>query len=321
MSSANTIKYLIIAGTNKAGTTAVFRYLGDHPDVSVSRQKESRFFYRNLESNGESDDAVRARYESQFLVKKSHSLLRVEATPTYLHGGNKIASRIHEIVPDAMLLFMLRNPTDRVVSYYRSSFGQPHVATYGLDSDQFVDEAIRGCLADLSQESMLSDRQKAFRQELRVCQYADFLPSFLQYFPAERTHIAFFDQLQDSPSTLITNICRFSGIDPGFYDDYTFRVENRTRPHRSLRLRNLAAGMNTGLEPILNRFPGLRRGARHIYDFVNVNDDQVISFSADARQRLDGYFQPWNDALHALMLDSFPEASLPSWLQPITSEI
>jgi hypothetical protein len=54
---------------------------------------------------------------------------------------------------------------------------------------------------------------------------------------------------------------------------------------------------------------------------MNVDDDQVISFSEDARQRLDGYFQPYNDTLHTLMVDTFPEAPLPKWLRPNTSKI
>ena len=130
--------HLIIAGTNKSGTTAVFRYLGDHPAVILSKFKESEFFLTPIE-NRKGD--VRERYQSQFLGNDSEPKLFVEATPQYLHGGITIANRIGSVFPDAKILFVLRNPADRVISYFRSSHGQPKLPTYGVGFDLFVSEA------------------------------------------------------------------------------------------------------------------------------------------------------------------------------------
>ena len=314
--NGKTSEYLILAGTNKSGTTAVFRYLGDHPSVSVSRQKESAFFYKIDDFLGMEADELKKLYSSQFLNGGSDDQLYVEATPTYLHGGQKIASRVRKVVPNARLLFMLRNPTDRVVSYFRSAWGQPHVATYGLDSDQFVDEAIRASGDGNSDKLELSERQMAFRQELLVCKYAEFLPFFLQEFGADRIHVAFFDELVSSPDNLMDDICAFARIDPEYYSDYEFRVENRTRLHRNSNIRAIAASLNSGLEPFLNRYPAIRRGVRQMYDFVNVDEKKTIPFSAEAVRRLDKYFRPWNDRLYKLLIDSYPDKQLPRWLLP-----
>lgn len=37
-------QYLIIGGTPKAGTTSLYKWLSDHPDVCPSSLKETRFF-------------------------------------------------------------------------------------------------------------------------------------------------------------------------------------------------------------------------------------------------------------------------------------
>ena len=116
-------EYLILAGTNKAGSTGVFRYLGDHPNVSVSRLKESGFIYKSLDPASENLDEVRVRYRSQFLGSGRNISLFFEATPHYLRGGQEIAWRIFRILPEAKLMFILRSRTDRVVSSYRSRHG------------------------------------------------------------------------------------------------------------------------------------------------------------------------------------------------------
>ena len=68
-------------------------------------------------------------------------------------------------------------------------------------------------------------------------------------------------------------------------------------------------------EPMLNRFPALRRAGRAFYDLLNVNKTQQVEFSASARAGLDAYFAPHNQALRDLMAENFPKKQLPDWLQ------
>lgn len=315
MPSIETHRHLILAGTNKSGTTAVFRYLGDHPDVAVSRQKEARFFYKVAKADAIEPSKLREEYEAQFLTGSTGSdTLFVEASPQYLHGGQAIASRIKTILPDANLMFILRNPTERVVSYFRSSHGQPHVPTFGLSSEEFVKTAVSATTMDSSEIDKLSKRRRAFRQELRVCHYAEFLPAFIDEFGPDNVLVTFFDQLSASPYELMVEICEFSGIDSSVYQDYTFRVENRTRNHRNLTLRHIAGRLNSQLEPMLNRFPAVRRGARHLYDLVNVDNSRSVEFTSIARDELDKYFEPWNASLRTLMVKTYPGKELPDWL-------
>lgn len=302
--------HLIIAGTNKSGTTAVFRYLGDHPAVILSKFKESEFFLTPIESR---EGNVKEHYQSQFLGNDSGPKLFVEATPQYLHGGARIANRIGSVLPEAKILFVLRNPADRVISYFRSSYGQPKLPTYGIEFDLFVSEAIRAMQVDDDNVEQLTGRERAFRQELRISQYAQFLPAFVDKFGADNVLVTFFDQLQSSPRHLMNEICEFVGIDSHAYDDFVFTVENQTRIHRSNSLQNISGTLNARLEPVLNRFPSLRRAARHLYDLVNVPNGQQISIPDESKQSLEDFFAPSNAQLASWLAEVYTDKPFPGW--------
>jgi hypothetical protein len=301
---------LIIAGTNKSGTTAIFRYLGSHPDVILSRFKELQFFLKPVEDRA---DDVTKDYQSQFLGSTTQPKLYVEATPMYLHGGAVIANRIASVLPEAKIMFVLRNPTDRVISYFRSSYGQEKLPTYGVEFDQFVRDGIRAMGVDKSGIDELSFQERAFRQELRISCYVQFLQPFVDAFGAENVLVSFFDQLLSSPKELMTEVCEFSGIDSHVYDDFAFTVENQTRIHRSAALRDLSGFLNARLEPILNRFPSVRRAARSVYDLTNVRRGQDIDIKEDSRQELEQFFAPWNAEFAQWYQSTYPGKPFPGW--------
>lgn len=301
---------LIIAGSNKSGTTALFRYLGDHPAVILSKFKESEFFLRPIENR---EGNVRESYQSQFLGNDNEPKLFVEATPQYLHGGATIANRIGSVLPDAKVLFVLRNPADRVISYFRSSYGQPKLPTYEIGFDLFVSKAIGAMQVDDTEIDRLTDQERAFRQELRISRYGQYLPAFVDEFGADNVLVTFFDQLQSSPRALMNEICGFLAIDPHTYDNYVFTVENQTRIHRSNSLQNISGTLNARLEPVLNRFPSLRRAARHMYDLINVPQGQQISIPDESKQHLEDFFAPWNAQFENWLADVYPEKPFPGW--------
>jgi hypothetical protein len=301
---------LIIAGTNKSGTTALFRYLGDHPAVILSKFKESEFFLTPVEDR---EGDVRESYQSQFLGNDSEPKLFVEATPQYLHGGATVANRISSVLPDAKVLFVLRNPADRVISYFRSSYGQPKLPTYGIEFDLFVSKAIRAMQVDDTEVGRLTDQERAFRQELRISRYEQYLPAFVDVFGADNVLITFFDQLQSSPQTLMNEICGFLGIDSHTYKDYVFTVENQTRIHRSTSLQSVSGTLNARLEPMLNRFPSLRRAARHMYDLINVPHGQQIAIPDESKQQLEEFFAPWNAKFASWLAEVYPDKPFAGW--------
>jgi hypothetical protein len=105
---------LFMIGAEKAGTTSLFELLSQHPDVFFSRWKEPNFFIR---PRGESHSL--AQYESLFSSAAGYSIV-AEASTTYskcqTHPGT--ASRIAEYAPDARIIYIVRNPLQRVESQW-----------------------------------------------------------------------------------------------------------------------------------------------------------------------------------------------------------
>jgi hypothetical protein len=166
-----------------------------------------------------------------------------------------------------------------------------------------------------SDVGQLPYRQRAFRQELHISCYAKFLDAFVDVFGPGNVLITFFDDLSTSPGKLVNEICAFADIDPGHYDDFVFRVENQTRMHRSTSLQKISGALNSQLEPLLNRFPVLRRSARNLYDRINVRPSLDIAMPEESKQQLDEFFAPWNEQLASWMAATYPEKRLPGWLK------
>ena len=102
---------LIIIGSAKSGTTALHSYLALHPQIAMSQQKELKLF-----------DAPHWRqrldwYREQF---DGRAPVRGESSPTYTMDPvfPSVPERMHELVPDARLVYLVRDPVERLVAQW-----------------------------------------------------------------------------------------------------------------------------------------------------------------------------------------------------------
>jgi len=291
-------KHLIIAGSNKAGTTSLFHYLAGHPEVAPSRVKELRYFLK--------EDSQLESYLSHFSTVEQ-TAITLEASPQYLDAGATVARRIHSVLPDAQLLLMLRNPVDRVRSFFSSYKNRKDKLVEGMSFEQFAEMTVSG--ADEETDDL---QQKEFQRELRRGRYADHIAAYLDIFPANQLHIYFFDQLQSDTAGLVRDVCRVAGIDADHFADYDFTVENRTRAYRSATLQSTAHRVNTKFEALFNRNRQLKLWIRDIYTWLNE--------STSARPQpagspiLEDYYDRFNGELSKLLDRHYPEIAQPDWL-------
>jgi len=104
---------LIIIGAGKCGTTSLHRYLDLHPEISMSAIKELHFFVER----GNWDRGL-AWYEAQF---PKATTIRGETSPTYtLYPENDgVPERMRTVIPEAKLIYLVRDPIERILSQYR----------------------------------------------------------------------------------------------------------------------------------------------------------------------------------------------------------
>jgi hypothetical protein len=290
-------KFLIIAGTSKAGTTSVFNYLAKHPQVSATTTKETRFF---LDADYPLQSELRCHKDGlpaylSFFSDTVGDLWRLEATPDYLYSPGT-ARRIHDTLPNARLVLLLRDPVSRLTSFYR--FGQ---SMGEIPQSMTFDDFVR------VQRNPPELRHPAFHA-LRHGRYSGYLQPFLDAFGRASIHVDFHENLTRAPLELMRRLCRFAGIDSIFYDDYSFEIANKGVTVRSPGLHNAYWRTKQKIRSRMQSAPRIRAvmrtiGARMdaIYDQANVTVGSKISMSSSTADYVRLYYSQEAVLLHDLL--------------------
>ncbi|MDP9188662.1 MAG: sulfotransferase domain-containing protein [Actinomycetota bacterium] len=178
---------LIIIGGLKCGTTSIHHYLGLHPEINMSKPKELNFFVEEL--NWDLGLGwYRGRFDSSFPV-------RGESSPHYTNEPRYtgVAERIREHIPDAKLLYMVRDPISRILSHWRHATGagyetrpmedvltredQTYVtrSMYWMQLQPYIDQFDSSQIAVIAQEELQDDREATMH---RAFEFAGVDPSF-----------------------------------------------------------------------------------------------------------------------------------------------
>jgi len=104
---------VFIAGVQKGGTTSLFEYFRDHPDLAAPTRKETHHFDDEmLDWSQDHRDRLAAFYGP------ADGRMRFDATPVYLFWPGALA-RIRAADPDARLVLLFRDPVARAWSHWR----------------------------------------------------------------------------------------------------------------------------------------------------------------------------------------------------------
>ena len=120
-----TLPNFLIIGAAKAGTTSLYRYLEQHPDVFMSELKEPRFFALEndpLDYHGPNDPSAHCEYKTleaytTLFSGVAHETAIGEASTLYLYHPDA-AGRIRHYVPDMKLIAVLRHPVEQAYSNF-----------------------------------------------------------------------------------------------------------------------------------------------------------------------------------------------------------
>jgi Sulfotransferase family len=121
----------LIIGAAKSGTTSLYHYLNQHPQIYMSPEKEPEFFAlegRKLDFDGPDGKEVINRriqrnrptnieeYRALFEGVSGETAIG-EASPWYLYSV-QAPSRISYYIPGVKLIAVLRNPVERAYSLF-----------------------------------------------------------------------------------------------------------------------------------------------------------------------------------------------------------
>src|SRR5262245_10433773 len=130
-----------LIGARKAGTTSLYHYLDQHPDIYLSPLKEPTYFAPEaVQPSTAEESELRAWIAGPMLEKRQHGTVRDwadyvqlfrnarsekaigEGSVAYL-GSTTAPGRIKAFNPDARVLVILRNPVDLLFSFYKKAHG------------------------------------------------------------------------------------------------------------------------------------------------------------------------------------------------------
>lgn len=292
--------YLIVGGTTKAATTSLFTYLADHPAICGATYKETRFF---LDSNYPLPSKYRytGDLEEYNLLFPScdNDQVRLDSTPDYLYCSQAL-ERIAEFLPHAKLVFSLREPISRLVSWYRFA-KQIGKLPQNLNFDAYV-EMLFDVVEEQSQMDGVFTNKKTiheqYMQALRQGCYAIYLKEYFKQFKSNRLYILFYEDLAAHPPKVLTDLCNFAGIDANFYEGYAFKVTNRTKTmknsefHKKYRDFRFRLRRWTHNKPIIhNPLRLLRRTIEPLYLRLNTRPTENVHMSEDTQNRLINYYK------------------------------
>lgn len=193
--------HFIIAGAQRSGTTTLYHLLEDHPAVCMARPlvPEPKYFLRPDHERGDA-----AHYRAAHFAHAAGEPVFGEKTVSYLEEA-RVPGRIRATVPDARIVFLLREPIERAVSNYWFSRNN------GIETGDFA-SAVRDEDRRIAENPMprFSHHPLAY---VRRGRYATFLRPYFQAFGRERLHVLFLEELAADPRPVLAALAGFLGID------------------------------------------------------------------------------------------------------------
>jgi Sulfotransferase family len=199
-----TLPNFLVIGAAKGGTTSLYHYLRQHPDIYMSPMKEPNYYTDEDQIFGKRSVRSRSEYERLFDgIKGEHAI--GEATPRYLNATTGI-DRIHADIPGVRLIATLRQPADRGYSAYLMRF---------TDSREW-----------LSAEEVLQPGNYQFESGL----YHAKLRRYFDTFPRDQIKVILFEDLIARPQEIVRSLFSFLGVDPDFAVDTSIRFNTTLFP-------------------------------------------------------------------------------------------
>ena len=250
-----------IVGAPKAGTTSLYHYLSEHPQVEMSSQKEPDYFSdKAIHEQGMYYAKNRVntldKYESLFVQKES--VVYGEASVSYLFYEN-VAEDIKKYNPNAKIIIMLRNPIERAFSHYLMDY------RLGLISDSFENV--------LAKKSKHKNAHLFYQQYIEVSKYAKQIQRYLVFFEKDNILFIDYEDFKINVSKTVDQVYNFLHISTEFAADINTKHNTFTMPkNKVIRL--------------IYSFVFLRKILTFLFPIYLVKNIRVLLFKIDKKPEL-----------------------------------
>jgi hypothetical protein len=240
----------VILGAQKCGTSSLHNYLTRHPGVIRPLRKEVHYFDLNY-------DRGEAWYRAHF-GRLGEPELNIDSSPYYLFHP-AVPRRMHELMPDARLIVLLREPARRAYSHY---WHERDKGREDLSFERAIDaesERLGRAEEQLAGGELERSREHQLHSYLSRGRYAEQLERWLRFYPRERIHVLRFEDFVQEPLAGLNGTLAFLGL-PGAAGVSLEARNTRRYPAMNAatmaRLREYFEPHNRRLEALLGREMG-----------------------------------------------------------------
>lgn len=296
MSSRGTDFFVI--GVVKGGTTSLYDYLNQHPEIYLPPIKEINHFSDKdidhasfLPGYAQDVDLDLERYFDKGMPEmihiahvrseKDYARLYSPAGPEQIKGDisnsymicPSSAGAIHSYNPNARIIVVLRNPIRRVWSQYLMNLREAKTNREDL-------------LSELESDSKaVKTGWGANHQYLELGKYAEQLQRYYELFSAEQIHVVLFEEYVTGPQAELGKICKFLGVHEVFQFDTESKKNAASLPrNKALNQALVQSGIMSGAKKLVPR--RFRQGlAKVLY-----SDKDLPEMSAEESDHLRSYY-------------------------------
>jgi hypothetical protein len=203
--------YLII-GTQRGGTTSLYKYLVQHPSLAHALTKELRFFDLNYERG-------MGWYRSRFPTRTYRRLVRSrggdlvvgEGSPDYMFHP-LVPQRVRSAVPEVKLIVLLRDPVERAFSHYWHQFKRGHETLAFEEAVEAEPTRLAGELEKILADPSYESYERHHHSYLARGRYAEQLERWLELFPRDQFLIERSEDLFADPALTYKRVLGFLGL-------------------------------------------------------------------------------------------------------------
>lgn len=276
----------IIAGAQKAGTTSLHRYLGQHPQVVTHDHREMTYFVVDREYR----EPYRRVFDRYFSGEVGQARLLLAKSAGVMFYPDAL-DRLQSHNPNCRIVVSLRNPVERAYSAYW------YMRRKGRETAASFEEALSARLRSQASSGWRSG-QRAY---LRRGHYADQLERVTDCFGREAWTAVLLEDLQRDARSVCRSLYGFLNLDPSFEPE----VDRHHNPAKTPRSELVSRALVTDhpLKRALGRLVpfGWRRKLRNLVEEVNETTFRPPPMSAATRRELIEHFRPHNERLERLL--------------------
>jgi Sulfotransferase domain len=200
---------LFLVGVVRGGTTSLWAYLDQHPEIFMASVKEPHFFTNASPTLAPTYKEERAYLD---LFAGAQEAVRGEASASYFaDSASPIA--IKRVSPEAKILVSLREPVERAYSHYW------HQLTFGKETRSF---------AEAVQEDLAGKRREGLDGYVRRGFYSEQLQRYLDTF-GRSVHVVFLEEMTQDPVRVMRGVFAFLGVEPAVADQLVLERRNTFR--------------------------------------------------------------------------------------------